>query len=347
MDQEPVPSPMGDQREAAPAGHHPGRRLFIASLAAAGLAATAGGNPARAQGFPSRPLRVVVPWPAGGVTDAASRLVAQRLGAELNVAVVIDNRPGANGQIGAAAVANAAADGYTLLVASAETHSITGGGRRLSYDPLADFTPIGTFASNPFVLAGRASLAPRSLAELVEHAKRARQPLTFGSWGAGSTGHIAVEMFKAQAAIELLHVPFQGTSPAEAALNGDQIDLLVLPVGRAQVALTNPRVRLYSTLTANRSALLPDLPSLTEQGYQAVHAANWFGLVAPARTPEAVVTRLADALAAIVASPTFQEELRTRGAEVLVVTQSDFARFLDTERTRWSTAVERAKVQYD
>jgi tripartite-type tricarboxylate transporter receptor subunit TctC len=281
------------------------------------------------------------------VTDAASRLLAQRLGTELNVTVVIENRAGANGQIGAAAVANAAADGYTLLVASAETHSITSGGRRLSYDPLADFIPVGTFASNPFVLAGRASLAPRSLPDLVEHAKRAQRPLTFGSWGAGSTGHIAVEMFKAQAGIELLHVPFQGTSPAEAALNGEQIDLLVLPVGRAIAALSNPRVRLFSTLTANRSALLPDLPSLTEHGYQAVHAANWFGLVAPARTPDAVVARLAEALAAIVASPAFQQDLRTRGAEVLIVAQPDFHRFLEAERTRWSSAVERANVEYN
>ena len=347
MDQAPVSSHVRARPVTSALPHRRGRRFVVASLAAAGLVAAAPGNDARAQGFPSRTVRLIVPWTPGGVTDAASRVLAQRLGSELDVTVVVENRAGANGQIGAAAVANAPADGYTLLVASAETHSITGGGRRLPYDPLADFAPIGTFASNPFVLAGRASLAPQTLPALVDLARRAPQPLTFGSWGAGSTGHIAVEMFKAQAGIDLLHVPFQGTSPAEAALNGEQIDLLVLPVGRAIVAQTNPRVRLYSTLTANRSALLPELPSLTEHGYQAVHAANWFGLVAPARTPEAAIARLADALAVIVAAPAFQEELRSRGAEVLIVTQPDFQKFLETERVRWSSAVERAKVEYN
>lgn len=326
-------------------GHtaHWHRRAFVSGLFCGGLAAAA----ARAETFPNRPIRLVVPWPPGGVTDAASRSLAQRLGAALDVAIVVDNRAGANGQIGAVAAANATPDGYTLLVASAETHSITGGGRRLPYDPLADFAPIGSFASNPFVLAGRASLPPRTLPELVAFAKQAPQPLTFGSWGAGSTGHIAVEMFKAQAGIDLLHVPFSGTAPAETAVNGDQIDLIVLPVGRGIVARSNPRVRLFSTLTANSSTLLPDLPSLTAYGYQTVNAANWFGLVAPARTPEPAIARLAEALDGIMRTPAFDEELRSRGAELLVVGRADFPAFLEAERTRWSSAVARAKIEYE
>ena len=321
------------------------KRQFF--LLAAALGALATGLPLSASAtddFPQRPVTLVVPWPAGGNTDAVSRALALQLGNQLGKAVVVDNRAGANGQIGATAVARAAPDGYTLLVASAETHSISSAAKRMPYDPQKDFQPIGSFAINPFMVVARATLPVRDIKSLVAYAQANPGKLNYGSWGAGSTGQIAMEMFKLQAGISMVHVPFNGTAPAETALLGGQIDLLVMPVGRAVAVNPTGKISVLGAMTASRTPLMPEVATLREAGYDKVVAANWFGIVAPAKTPESVVAKLSSALDVTLANADLQASFRARGVDLVKNSPAAFLRFIADEHARWSGTVANAKI---
>jgi tripartite-type tricarboxylate transporter receptor subunit TctC len=298
--------------------------------------------------YPERPIKLIVPWPAGGTTDAVSRIIAMRLSEKLASPVVVENRGGANGMIGADAAARSAADGYTLLVASAETHSIgMGAGKKTSYDPIGDFIPITSFAKNPFVLVGRSTLAARTTAELAAFAKANPGKLTYGTWGIGSTGQVAMEMFKGQAGVDFLHVPFQGTAPAETALLGGQIDLMVLPVGRVLALRKTGKIHVYGLMTASKSNLLNDVPTLQNEGYQRMDVANWFGIMVPAKTPAAAVQRLAEDIGAVVRSPEVQAQLRAAGVEAFSLSQDEFRQFVGAEVVRWGEVINRANIQLE
>ena len=320
------------------------RQSFLFAAALAGLAAGLSLSAGAADEFPQRPITLVVPWPAGGNTDAVSRALALQLGNQLGKAVVVENRAGANGQIGAAAVARAAPDGYTLLVASAETHSITSAAKRMPYDPQKDFQPIGSFAINPFMVVARATLPVRDIKSLVAYAQANPGKLNYGSWGAGSTGQIAMEMFKLQAGINMVHVPFNGTAPAETALLGGQIDLLVMPVGRAVAVNPTGKITVIAAMTSSRTPLMPEVATLREAGYDSLVAANWFGIVAPAKTPDAAVARLSSALDVALASGELQSAFRARGVDLIKQSPATFQRFIADEHARWSSTVANAKI---
>jgi len=298
-----------------------------------------------AEDFPLHPITLVVPWPAGGNTDAVSRALAQQLEVSLSKPVVVDNRGGANGQIGAAVVARAAADGYTLLVGSAETHSITSATKRMAYDPDKDFKPVGSFAINPFMMVARSTLPVHDIKSLVAYAKANPGKLNYGSWGTGSTGQIAMEMFKQQVGVDMVHIPFNGTGPAESAFLGAQIDLLVMPVGRAVAVNPTGKIRVLGAMTASRTPLMPDVPTLRESGYSNVVAANWFGIMVPAKTPDFIVTKLSLALGAALATPELQRNFQSRGVELTSLSVSAFARFISEERSRWSDTVANARIE--
>jgi len=320
------------------------RQSFLLAAAVAGLAAGLSLPAGAADEFPQRPITLVVPWPAGGNTDAVSRALALQLGNQLGKAVVVENRAGANGQIGAAAVARAVPDGYTLLVASAETHSITSAAKRMPYDPQKDFQPIGSFAINPFMVVARATLAVRDIKSLVAYAQTNPGKLNYGSWGAGSTGQIAMEMFKLQAGINMVHVPFNGTAPAETALLGGQIDLLVMPVGRAVAVNPTGKITVIAAMTSSRTPLMPEVATLREAGYDSLVAANWFGIVAPAKTPDSAVARLSSALDVALASGELQSAFRARGVDLIKQSPATFQRFIADEHARWSNTVANAKI---
>ena len=320
------------------------RQSFLFAAALAGLAAGLSLSAGAADEFPQRPITLVVPWPAGGNTDAVSRALALQLGNQLGKAVVVENRAGANGQIGAAAVARAAPDGYTLLVASAETHSITSAAKRMPYDPQKDFQPIGSFAINPFMVVARATLPVRDIKSLVAYAQANPGKLNYGSWGAGSTGQIAMEMFKLQAGINMVHVPFNGTAPAETALLGGQIDLLVMPVGRAVAVNPTGKITVIAAMTSSRTPLMPEVATLREAGYDSLVAANWFGIVAPAKTPDSAVAKLSSALDVALASGELQSAFRARGVDLIKQSPATFQRFIADEHARWSSTVANAKI---
>jgi len=294
-----------------------------------------------AQNFPDRPIKIVVPWPAGGITDSAGRIMAQRLTERFGTAVVVENRAGAAGTIGAEAVARAQPDGYTLLLASAETHAIAPNLRaRLPYDPQKDFAAISPFAINPFALVARPDFPARDFQELIASIKAQPGKFTYSSAGLGSTSQIAMETLKGLAGIDILHVPFQGQAPAMTSLLGGQTDLQMLPAGSAQTMVSSGKIKVFAVTTHARFFNLPDVPALRELGYEAMNFANFFGLVAPAAVPAAVLQRLEREVSAAALAPDTQAALRKLGVDSYpAMSASEFQKFLDNERQRWGGVI--------
>lgn len=323
-----------------------GRRALMA-LAAAALASAAAA-PAFAQAWPARPIKLIVPWPAGGVTDASARLLAQSLGDRLKQSVVIDNRPGANGRIGADLAAKSAPDGYTFFVASAETHAINPTVfASVPYNAVKDFAAVAPYAINPFTVAARTEIKAATMKDAVALAKATPGKLTSASWGVGSTSHIILEMIKSQAGVDVLHVPFQGEAPAVTALLGNQVDFMVMPAARADQLRKDGKVKVLAVTTEKRFDLLGDVPTLAEQGYK-VDVANWFGIVAPAKTPNEAVQKMAAEINALLAGKEFPEALRKLGVDAHPqMTPAQYQRFIETESTRWGAVIKAAEIRLE
>ncbi|MBV7483671.1 tripartite tricarboxylate transporter substrate binding protein [Bordetella sp. BOR01] len=325
---------------------------FFAGLAAslfAGMALVSPGM-SLAQDYPGdRPIRLVVPWPVGGVTDAASRILASRLGEKLGTTIVVENRSGANGRVGTDYAAAARPDGYTLFVASAETHAINPHVyAKLSYDPVKAFVPVAPFAVNPFSLVARPDLKADTLQDIIELAKASPGKLTFASWGIGSTSQIGMEMLKDRDGLQMLHVPFQGEAPAVNALMAGQVDLMVLPVARAKALSADGKVKVYSMMTRERSFVMPDLPSLEDMGVKGIDVVNWFAVVAPAKTPGPIVQRVAAAIDAIIQSPDAIASFRALGVDVhRPMSPAELKRFIDAETLRWGDVISKAHIKLD
>ena len=295
---------------------------------------------ASAQTYPDKPIRIVVPWPAGGITDSAGRIMAQRLSERMSNPVIVENRAGAAGTIGAETVARAPADGYTLLLASAETHAIAPNLRaKLPYDPQRDFVAIAPFAINPFSIVSRPDLPAKNVKELVALAKAQPGKLTYSSAGLGSTSQMAMEVFKGLAGADILHVPFQGQAPALTSLLGGQTDLQMLPAGSAVGLAKAGKVKVYAVTIPTRYFNLPDVPTLREEGFD-MNFANWFGFVAPANTPAPVVQKLAAETSATLQTPETRAMLQKLGVDAYpAMSAPEFTKFLDSERTRWGNVI--------
>jgi tripartite-type tricarboxylate transporter receptor subunit TctC len=302
---------------------------------------------ALAQTYPDRPIKLVVPWPAGGITDSAARVMAQGLSDKMSASVVVENRAGAAGTIGAEAVARAPADGYTLLLASAETHAIAPNLRaKLAYDPQKDFVAIIPFAINPFSLVARPDFPANTTKELIALIKSQPGKYTYSSAGLGSTSQIAMEMFKGQAGLDILHVPFQGQAPALTALLGGQTDFQMLPAGSANPLRKSGKVKVFAVTTQARFFDMPDVPTLKEEGFESMDVANFFGLVAPANVPPAIVQRLAADTAALLKSAETRGQLRKLGVDVYPEMSSPaFQKFLESEHSRWGSVIRGAGIK--
>ena len=302
-----------------------------------------------AQDYPNKPVKVVVPWPAGGTTDAAGRIIAQRLSARMSNPFIVENRAGATGMIGATAVAQSPADGYTLLLASAETQAINPHTyRKLSYDPAKDFVVIAPFVINPFTVVVRGDFPATSINGLVDLARANPGKYTYSSAGLGSASQLAMEIFKTQAGVDLLHIPFQGEAPAVTALMSGQVDAQILPAGRAAALSKSGKIKVFAVTTQERFFGMTDVPTLRESGFDKVNIANWFALAAPAATPTLVVQRLYSELQAIVQSPDAQSAFRGMGVDVYpAVSQQDFQKFVASEMIRWGEVIQRSNIKLD
>ncbi len=298
--------------------------------------------------FPLRPVRMIVPWSPGGFTDALARLVAEQMGRGFGQPVIVENRPGANGMLGTEFVAKSAADGYTLLMATAETHAINPSiYARLRYDPVADFTPVGSIASVPLLLVTNMDVAQKSFQELTAAAKGAPGRFKYASWGTGSTGHLAFELLSAPAGIEMVHVPYKGLGPALTDVIAGRVEMTLATILSADQFIKTNRLRPLAVTSPKRSALMPAVPSIAEMGFPGYDVALWYGIVTPAHTPALVVNRLNAALREVAKDPSFRARMAASDAEILVRSPQEFAEFLVRERIKWAGAAKSAKVQLE
>jgi tripartite-type tricarboxylate transporter receptor subunit TctC len=300
---------------------------------------------ARAQARPSRPVRIVVPTGAGGITDILARMVGQRLAERLGQPVVIDNRPGADGIVGTEAAARAAPDGHTLLMVF-PSHTLNPALRRtLPYDTERDFAPIGTVSTVSLALLVAAASPARDIEGLVALARRDR--LTYATVGAGSLGHLGAELFRSTAGIELTHVPFRSTPEAQTALLRGDVSLFFDTPITALPMLRDGRLRALGVTTAARNPALPDVPTVVEAGLPGFDVESWNGLLAPAGTPRPIVERLSEDLRAILGEPEVRARLAEQGADPAPTTPDAFARRVRDDLARWSGVVRAAGIQPD
>ena len=315
------------------------RLLWRIALASTVLALSA--NPASADNWPTKPVRMVVPFPPGGATDAAARIYAQHLGDFLGQSVVVENKAGAGGEIGAEFVAKSAGDGYTLLMGAVGSHAIHAAmPDKPGYDFGTAFVGVSMATSMPMAVAVNSSkISAKNVQELIALAKSKPGTITFGSAGPGTSQHMAGELFQAVTGTRLMHVPYRGSGPAITDLLGGQIDMVIetLPALLPQVA--SGKIRLLGVTTAKRATALPDLPTLMEQGVNDYAVATTYALLAPAGTPPAVVEKLSDGMRRAAAMPSVQQAALKLGADAIATTPADTSRMLKQETSRWADVV--------
>lgn len=312
-----------------------------AILAAAGALLAA---PALGQSFPSRPIRFVVPFPAGGTADVLARLAAREMEVGLGQPVVVENRAGAGGAIGSEQVARSPADGYSLLLSNIASQAIGPAVTRLPYDPLRDFTHIGLIAAVPSAVAVSAASPYRTMAELLAAARQGAGRIRFGSNGNGTSSQAKLEILKRAAGVDITHVPYRGSAPATADVIGGQVEGLIAAVpdiGR------NDRLRLLMITTQTRAARWPDVPSAAEAGFPMLVASNWFGLSGPAGIPPEIADRINAALVAGLNRPEMADRLRDLGAEPNRMTRADYTALVASEIPRWAEVVATANIRAD
>jgi tripartite-type tricarboxylate transporter receptor subunit TctC len=302
-------------------------------------------SPLKAQTYPLRPLRIVVPYAAGGSTDVLARMIGQKLTARLGQAVVIDNRTGAGTLIATEIVAHAAPDGYTLLMATPPLTVAPALYAKLPFDVERDFVAITNIAATSNVLVVHPSVPAQNVKEFVALAKAHSGIYTFGSSGVGGASHLAVELFRSLAGIELVHVPYKGGALAVTDLLGGRLTLMFANLTTVQGHIKNGRLRALAIGTAQRSLVLPELPTVAAAGLPGYEANNWNGVVAPARTSPAIIDQLQREIKAIVDAPQMRDTLLQSAFEPIADTPAEFARYLGTERIKWGKVVKDAQVR--
>jgi tripartite-type tricarboxylate transporter receptor subunit TctC len=299
----------------------------------------------QAQSYPDRAIRLVIPFPPGGGTDIAARLVGEKLGAVLKQAVVPENKPGANGVIAAEFVARAAPDGHTLLVATGSSHAFAPAlGVKLPFDPLKDFTPIALIGQFPTVLVANPALPARTMQEFVAYARQNPGAVNYGSAGNGSTNHFLGELVKQVAGIDMVHVPYKGSGPAAQDLLAGQIQVMVDSVAAAKGNIEAGKLRALGVTTPQRVAQLPDVPSLKETGYD-IEYAGWVVVMAPAGTPHKVVARLHEAIASVMADPAVVDRYNKQGIVIRTMSLAELPVYLRQDKERWAAVAAKAGLK--
>jgi tripartite-type tricarboxylate transporter receptor subunit TctC len=301
-----------------------------------------------AEGYPSKPIRLVVPYPAGGPLDIVARLLAQKVSESVKQPVIVDNKPGAGGNIGADIVAKAAADGYTILMGAVATHAINPVlYASIPYDPVRDFAPITQIASTPNVLVVNPSVPAANVREFIAYAKANPGKLNFGSGSTGSAGHLAGELFKAMAGIEMTHVPYKGAAPAMQDLVGGQIQVMFDNLASALGQVRAGKVKALAVTTAKRSPLAPELPTVAESGLPGFDISTWFGLFAPSATPREALDRLHAEFTAALAAPDVREKMLHLGAEPVGSRGDEFAEYINAEARKYARLVKASGAKAD
>ena len=313
------------------------------------LAAALGCASAVAQGYPSRPVRLIVPYPPGGPLDIMARAIGQKLTEAWSQPVVVDNRAGAGGNIGADLVAKSPADGYTLLMGAVATHAINPSlYAKMPYDPVKDFAPVALVAQVPNILVVNPSVPARSVPDLIELARARPGYLNFGSGSTGSTGHLAGELFNTMAGVKMVHIPYKGGAPAMADLLAGQVQLMFDNLANALPHVKAGRLRALAVTTLARSPAVPELPTIAESGLPGFDLTTWFGIMVPAGTPADIVAKLNAEIVRALNAKDMRERLEKMGAEVPADnTPEHFAAFIRSEAAKYAKVVKQsgAKVE--
>ena len=286
--------------------------------------------------YPSKPIRYIVPVSAGGGADAVGRTVTERWGNQLKQTFIVDNQGGGGGVIASQATARAAPDGYTLMQGYVATHGTSPATRKLPYDPIKDFTPIGMIGATPNVLVVNSALPVKTVKEFIDYVKKNPGKVSYGSSGQGSLTHLTMELFKQQIDSFMVHIPYRGIAPAFTDLIGGQTQAMFPGLAAALPHIRSGRVRPLAVTGLKRHSLFKDLPTLDESGFKGFDAQQWYGVVGPAGMPAPIVKQLSDSLAIVLRAPDLREKLSIEAIEPMVLSPEQFAAFIKTDIARWT-----------
>ena len=321
--------------------------LPVRAACAAMLAALALAGPATAASYPDKAVRVVVGFSAGGTTDVAARIIAKELGDDLGESFVVENKPGAGSNIGAELVARAKPDGYTLYMVAVTSTINQTLYKNLSFDIVKDFSPIALVIKVPNILVVNPSLPVKNVQELVSYLKAHPGKVSFASSGSGTSIHMAGELFKLRAGVDIVHIPYKGSAPAMTDLIGNQVQMMFDNMPSAWPHVQAGKLRALAVTTAERSATAPEIPTMMESGFDKFDVSSWFGLIAPAGTPPEIIAKLNASVQKALAKPEVQQRFKDLGAVTARTTPSEFGAFIKSEVEQWGTVVKAsgAKVE--
>jgi tripartite-type tricarboxylate transporter receptor subunit TctC len=323
-------------------------RRLLAACAVLVTAVLAFAFPAEADTLPSRTVKLVVPFPPGGPLDATGRAIAQKLTEAWGQSVIVENKPGAGGNIGADYVAKSAPDGYTVVMGALSTHAVNPSlYPKMPFDAQRDFAPITLVAITPNVLVVNPSLPVHSVKELIAYAKANPGKLSFGSGSIGSAGHLAGELFKVDAGVDMVHVPYKGAAPAMQGLLAGDTQLMFDNLASAMSQVKAGKLRALAVTTAERSKLVSDLPTMAEAGVPGFDISTWYGLLAPAGTPPDLIAKWNADVTKILSAPEMRERLATQGAEAAPDSPADFAKFIASELVKYAKIVKASGAKVD
>jgi tripartite-type tricarboxylate transporter receptor subunit TctC len=321
------------------------RSLLIVLLCVAGVAAW---QPAHGQSYPTKPIRMILPYPPGGGSDTIIRPFVQYLSERLGQQIVVDNRGGGGGAMGMEAVARAAPDGYTILTALTAQLAVNPAlYQKLPYDPIKDFAPITLFADGPYLLVVSPSLPVKSVMELLEYARKNPDKISYASSGNGSGGHLAAELLKSMTGIKMVHIPYKGGGPALTGLLSGEAQVLFAPYASARGHIKEGRIRALGVTTARRPKAIPDIPTIAETGVPGYNTGVWYALLAPAGTPRAIIDRLHRETVAVLNKPEFNKLLVEQAIDPIGNTPEELAKFIKDELDKWAKVVKEAGIRIE
>jgi len=323
-------------------------RTYLTSCSLALMTCGLAMTPALVQSFPDKAIRWIVPYPAGGGSDFLARTIGQSLSEDIKQSVVIDNKPGGNTAIAASDTARAAADGYTVLSADNGTMVFNSAlYKKLSYDPVKDLAPVTLLGRFPMILVVNPASDIKNLKDFVEHVKSSNGSINYGSAGAGSPHHLAMELFKTEAGLKMTHVPYRGAAPSLTDLAGGQVQAMMVDLAAGAGFLKGGKIRPLAVASAKRLPQLPDVPTFAEAGYPNVEAAALVGMVAPAKTPADILTSLNRSVVAALNKPATHKKLIEFGIEPVGDTPEEYSKLLEDERTRWHKLIKDLNITLD
>lgn len=328
------------------ASHTFTRRTGLKTLAAATLLACGLGTAAAQENFPSKPITMVVPFSAGGTTDILARIVGQAMTIDLGQTIIIENKPGAGGNIGAQQASRAKPDGYTVFMGTVGTHAINQAlYKKLPYDPAKDFVPLSRVATVPNLLVAHPSRPYKTVKEMIAYAKAHPGDVTYGSPGSGASPHVSGALFQSLTGAEISHIPYKGSAPAISDLLGNQIAVMFDNMPSAIQHVRSGKLRAIAVTTSKRSPELPDVPTIAEAGVPGYEATSWFGLWAVAGTPAPVLDKLHASLSKVLKDPAVVKKINEQGGEITIDTPAQFDAFIKTEAAKWGKVVKESGAE--